>query len=732
MEATEQKIKDGIYNIRPAGRHILTIGRDLIKDVYAALIELVKNSYDADANNVIISFSAFPDPEQKPDEPDKKKLKIMVSDDGHGMSYETVTEKWMVPSTNDKEIRKTSPNGRHFQGRKGIGRYAVSMLGDELLLDTVTTSGERTTLVILWNEFLKNKFLSDVPVLIESFNSSRDQGTFLEIIGTSDQLYVWNRTEIEKLIGELKKLISPIEKFEKHEKFDITVKFKDFIVPEYENIEIKIEPYPLVKLYDYRISGNISATGDATLIFENDSTLGVPDESLNFKINIQPYNAYCGPVSLDLRVFDREPEAIQNLIDRGLKNPTTNQPLGRREARHLLSQYSGIGIYRKGFRIRPHGDAGYDWLLLDKRRVQNPSLRIGSDQVIGFISVEPEEISHLEEKSARDGLRENKYYHGLIDVVNSVLSELESRRYYYRYKTGKGRNKNNVEEALESFADLSLLRLEVDKELDISGIKQESRTRIGQIIRKKEEENQKTASLLRNTIAIYQGQATLGKIINVVLHEGRKPVSYFRNVGYLMSSWSDELREKFDPQILDELQQELKEVNQNSKILADLFSKIDPLASKRRENKAKFNLLSLINSVLKIFNSQIKENNISVLVNCDQSIELLAWKDDFYIVFTNLLENSIHWLISNSVTEKEIKIDVSEQFENILIDLTDNGPGIEEKFIESGAIFEPGFTTKPDGSGLGLAIAGEAMNRNNYSLEALYSKKGVHFQIKNK
>ena len=89
--------------VRPAGRHILTIGRDLIKDRYAAIIELVKNAYDADSPDVSITF--------KKSEEHKRRYKIIIMDNGHGMSRDTVINKWLVPSTDFKLKRKTTPNG---------------------------------------------------------------------------------------------------------------------------------------------------------------------------------------------------------------------------------------------------------------------------------------------------------------------------------------------------------------------------------------------------------------------------------------------------------------------------------------------------------------------------------------------------------------------------------------------------------------------------------------------
>jgi anti-sigma regulatory factor (Ser/Thr protein kinase) len=101
------------FAFRPSARLIRTIGDKIIKDVYAAVIELIKNAYDADANNVELKFIGLAD---------SGKAKIIIKDNGHGMDYKTVVNKWMVPATGDKLIRRKSPGGRYMQGRKGKQR----------------------------------------------------------------------------------------------------------------------------------------------------------------------------------------------------------------------------------------------------------------------------------------------------------------------------------------------------------------------------------------------------------------------------------------------------------------------------------------------------------------------------------------------------------------------------------------------------------------------------------
>ena len=143
----------------------------------------------------------------------------------------------------------------------------------------------------------------------------------------------------------------------------------------------------------------------------------------------------CGELVFDIRVYDREREAIQSLINRGLKDETGNY-VDKLQARQLLNEYNGIGVYRNGFRIRPLGDADFDWLKLNEQRIQNPSLRIGSNQVIGYVGIQSEEQSGLIEKSARDRLRENEAYGKLKEIARIVIAKLEEKRFDYRRRAG--------------------------------------------------------------------------------------------------------------------------------------------------------------------------------------------------------------------------------------------------------------------------------------------------------
>jgi len=112
---------------------------------------------------------------------------------------------------------------------------------------------------------------------------------------------------------------------------------------------------------------------------------------------------------------------------------------------------------------------------------------------------------------------------------------------------------------------------------------------------------------------------------------------------------------------------------------------------------------------------------------------IFGWKEDFYYILTNLVDNSIYWLQNSSKPTKEISFKVFEDTQTVTIEYRDNGPGIDKELIESEIIFEPEFSNKTSGGkGLGLAIAGEAIDRNNGELKVIHSDDGAFFKIESK
>ena len=709
---------NGAYRIRPAGRHILTIGRDLIQDCYAAVVELVKNAYDADSPNVNIEFKASPD---------RSGYSIVISDYGHGMSRDDVINKWMVPSTSDKLDRRRSPAGRIMQGRKGVGRYAASILGTDLLMETVTAKGEKTTVYVEWKNFEDAQYLDDVEILIETAEVSEPPGTRLIMNGDEELLADWDEKQFSKLRFELKKLISPVDSTLSDDNFRINITIESF--PDVEDIKESVEPYPIFKLFDYRITGRIRADGKNTLRYSLQKIRNTTDEEIQIDFD-KPTD--CGELIFDIRVYDRDKEAIDSLIQRGLKDEHGGY-VGKLEARRLLNHYNGIGVYRNGFRIRPLGDPDFDWLRLNERRVQNPSLRIGSNQVIGYVQIQSDDQSGLIEKSARDGLKENRAFDRLKEITRSVITRLEERRFNYRRKAGLRKPALKVNRELEQLFSFDELKQDIKTQLTTVEVNKTTTDEIIAIINREEEDKNKVANEIRQAVAIYQGQATLGKIINVILHEGRHPLSYFRNQIPNLRYWYKSYMKTKDLGKLEKALPIADGVAENAEIFVKLFRRLDPLAAGKRPKRKPLELKKTINKTFEIFEQEMKSLEVYPEITGSDDFTFYCWTQDIYSIFTNLIDNSLYWMNEKGTCARRISIKVVTDGDELLhVDYHDTGPGIEPTLIESEVIFEPEFSTKPSGTGLGLAIAGEAAARNDLELRAFESETGAWFRLQPK
>lgn len=726
-----------IQRVRPAARLLRTIGQDLIKDTYAAIVELVKNTYDADSPEAIVRFAYSEE---------KSRLLIRLEDRGEGMSFDTVVNKWLVPATDDKLRRKRSDNGRVLQGRKGIGRFAAAVLGERILLET-SQDGKTTTLILDMDVLDSIEYLDQLELDVSVEDTGKENGTIIEIekddVLSSDVAAIWTSKQLHKLLVELRSLLSPENVYKaasdqgykiNYDAFDIRLIFQEFPLDEFANREIKILPFPVLDLYDYRISGTLGSNGVAILRYENQNIPGLQPEEFRLKINLGVDGELDSPgdVFIDLRVYDRDPESIDNIIKRGLKDPATGEYVGKLEARRILDEYYGVGIYREQFRIRPYGEQSFDWLDLDKQRVQNPSFKIGHNQVIGFVYVRSEEESKLTEKSARDGLTENKAYYGLRSVVSRFVNELEGRRLRYREKAKKGGRNRSIDEEINNLFDFDTVARKITRELDDQGMPRKDRDTVEKIVSEAlESEKQKKSSVakkIKDTIAIYQGQATLGKITHVLLHEGRKHIKYISETVPRIVKWTKDISGASKSSLVEKLEDRSGKVISHTKGLSYLFKKIEPLARTRRSPARKYSLRSILENSFGIFSSELKDLGIEYEVHADvPDAVVVANEMDLITIFSNLIENSAYWLRQEKGGVKNILARIYPDNDDLVVEYTDSGPGFQGDNLD--LMFEPGYSMKLDGTGLGLALAGEAIARIGGNIEAKHSDSGAVFTI---
>lgn len=722
MSVSEKEVlESGYFYIKPAANHILTVGKGIIKDPYTAILELVKNSYDADAENVFVSLSF-----------QENNTKIIIEDDGHGMTYDIVTNKWMVPSTQDKlRQRKSRFKKRPLQGRKGIGRYAASILGDDLLMATTDIESFVTTeLYLNWKDFASDsKFLEDVQILIESYKSSNKNGTYLCVTGEKN----WSDYELDELISSLRRLLSPFDDFDDDFKIHLSIEKKDS--EKYNEYSERVRPLPVLEYYHYRIYGTINfletdENGNdclrAKLTIENKNLKNILPLKIEKKITLDKEQKYSSYIEIDIRAFD-------------LDDAITIGELSIEESKKQLRELPGIAIIKDSFRVRPYGDKKTDWLGLDRRRYNNPTLRLSNNQVAGYVTVLQEEESHLEEKASREGFKENEYYEGLVSIILNCLSELEPIRYKFRKQHNKGgRKPKSINEQIDSISNFESLNNKIYSLFQESNLSEDVFKKVKNIIDEESKEKAEQFEEIKKTIARYQGQVTLGKILTVVFHEGRKPLNALKQHPTFISAWSQEfiraiesknVLQNNDLQILyDKILDRLQDNKAQAELFINIFKRLEPLANSKRAIAKEFLIIKPITDSFKLFENELHEKGITFSIIGDIEANHVGWEIDFQIVFANLIENSIYWM-SNSTT-KHIVVSIEEREDKVIIDYQDTGAGIDEENIQSQDIFDPGFTTKEEGSGLGLSIAGEALERNKGKIEAVSFTTGANFIIK--
>ncbi|EAL4689942.1 ATP-binding protein, partial [Campylobacter coli] len=603
--------------IRPEARLIKTIGEDLIKNPYAAVVELIKNSYDADSEIVIVSIELT---NEYVYDKKQKFLKFTIEDDGEGMSLETIKNTWMVPATSYKVNKQySSKKKRVVQGKKGIGRYASAILGDFLRITTTDLNGMTSIIEIDWKQFDDGKFLDEINIPYECNRTNLKSGTKIEIYSSIEVYYDeikqqyqdkinWNKDQNKLLFKELRKLLVPTNK--SNETFEIIFLNNGLDKLDIDDKNEKIEPFPLLDFYEYRIKGKISSNGKGLLFYENKNF-----ENSNEKIELDLRNT-CGNIEVDLMVFDLDPDVIQNLVNK--QKDKEEKQLGKSEFKALIKQYSGVGIYRNLFRIRPYGDYDFDWLGLNARRVNSPTMSISTNQIAGFVSIESENKSNLIEKSDREGLKENENYDNLKKILLEVLSEVEKRRYEFRKNTKRGRVvANNIKDTIRDVFSFDDVNNKISVILHKANIDAHIIEKVQFELKQEEIKKNNGLKNIEEVLAMYEAHAALGKLVLYVLHEGRKPMQI---IGLKLNNLKKSLQ-RFIKTKDESIEQDIKKYNEDSlsqlEKLSNLFKRLDPLMITRSSRRKEVNLYQNALNNYELFKEILKRENIDFEIQCE-------------------------------------------------------------------------------------------------------------------
>lgn len=389
------------------------IGRDLITDDFIAVFELVKNSFDAHSKKVSITF-----------EDDR----ILIEDNGKGMSLADIKDKWLfvaysAKNEGEEDLEFKDKKGyrdkihpkRYYAGAKGIGRFSCDRLGQTLKLVT-RKIGEATIneLNVDWGKFEENSKEEFFKIKVEhrtvpiSKYASLKHGTILEINGLHAS---WPRQKLQQLKYSLEKLISPFSGDEKRQEFSISIKCvreekadknEDFARDKVNGL-IRNFIFETLKLKTTQIKTTITKDLIETELIDRGTSI--------YQLK-EPNKAYKFLTDAEYHLF---------FLNRAAKNNFSRQ-MGIQPI-----QFGSVFLFKNGFRVYPFGNTGDDSWGMDYRKQQGYARFLGTRDLLGRIEIFTEDVDEFREVSSRDGgLVKTKGYSQLIDsFYEKCLKRLE-------------------------------------------------------------------------------------------------------------------------------------------------------------------------------------------------------------------------------------------------------------------------------------------------------------------
>lgn len=679
--------KKSLVNFKPRARLLIQLGDQLIKNESIALVELVKNSYDADANKVDIYMENVEDPDNGI---------IIIEDDGYGMSPEIVENVWLEPGADFKSnlIKQniTSPKYNRLPiGEKGIGRFGVHKLGNIIELTTKSKNSNEVFVKIDWDDFNNYKYLEEVPITIVERSVPlhfKDGKTGTNIV-ISKLRKKWERGIAREIKRSITALASPFQNNDSFKpSFDIIdkpnwfdgllnwVDVKDYSLFRFKitiegnyisDFEYSFTPWStMTKLFprDVNINDSLIETFK-TLKYKNENG---KDETFSLS------NYEIGKIIFEGYVFDQDPF----LLKMGVSD--------KEGFKKYIKSNGGVKVFRDGLRVYDYGEPENDWLNLDFRRFQQPTKAISNNLILGAVYLDRIDSSSLTEKTNREGFVENEAYKSFRNAILHSLDIVETLRLTDKKKLKDIYGPTPKSAPLAS--TLSEAKNYVEEKVKDVEVKKQIVTYLNKI---EGDYKRVSENLLK--------AAGAGLSMSVVVHEVEK--------------------------ILFEVEKVLKSENASERVLklvTHLSSLIDGYAEIiRKSSQTSENITQIIDQAL--FNTEYRL--MSHKVDIIKQYKLFRGNNKLKIAknlltgtIMNLIDNAIYWLDQKSFTSiekkelfsKKIFIDLTEDQKFLNLIIADNGTGF---LIPTDDITEPFVSAKPGGIGLGLHIASEIMEAQN-------------------
>lgn len=746
------------------------LGRDLITSPNVAVLELVKNSFDAHATKVEIMFGEDA---------------LVIADNGKGMSLDDLKNKWLFVAysaksdgTEDESYR--GKINRRFAGAKGIGRLSCDSLARYLKLETKSAEGNPEMLNVDWKAFEENQQteFDEVTVQHETVNTTpqfpggRDTGTIMKFSGLRTH---WNREGIISLKKSLEKMINP---FSEVDDFEIELIAPQELEADQESQDheivngiIKNTIADVLKIKTTKIEARLSKDVLTTILTDRGVVM----------YEIEEPNSFCFLTDVSIELFYMNRAAKVNFSKRMGIQPVS---------------YGNVFLFRNGFRILPYGESDNDSWGLNRRAQQGYNRFLGTRDLFGRVDVETDNVNDFKEVSSRDGgLIETPAYIELLSFFSKTHRRLE--RYVVGVLWGEGFLKRDYfkQTATAEFIRKQLQEAEKDSETPDHIYKNiGSRVDFLQLVKSLVNEDKVTIKYYDSTLANIISDASAAEILQTQffddvrkIAEKTEDVDLIEQIGIFEAQLDELKRQKEDSEKKAEEARAIAEKERKKRIEEENKRKAaeDEVESRKKQNlflqsigtldkdriikyhhDIRLHALTVQNALSNILKQitadapdlEKLKKNIGLISRCNDRIISIAqfatkanFNSDGDIIKEDIVEFVQDYLTkvlppfygsdikiscrSNGCSKilrfKPIEIGLiidnllsnslkagasifeasfSNQGEKIILDITDDGNGLSSKISDPATIFEMGITTT-NGSGLGLFNAAQLVQK---------------------
>jgi len=681
--------------------HIRNIGEQSVSNKIQAVLEIVKNAYDADATLCTVTLIGEMGRHRK-----VKIEKIIIEDNGVGMTRKDLTTKFMRVGTRSKVRVKLSPKlKRRVSGEKGMGHYSIQRLGERAVIVTTperyqgrefSASDDKSLILELdWAQYKEGKEFGSIGNKLQKKQKGKI-GTMIEISKLRDK---WNadgkENDLTLLSKNLGSLLLPKElQEEANQQFTIKIKTEGFDVdiPKIESMLLLISPF--------KITAKLRGDKINYRVFEYVNKLKKHRE-IQSDGKLTAKEVKCGDADLVIHWF---PGIVSNWAPGFMKVDAL---------RRQLQENSGIKIYNDQIRVMPYGEKGNDWVRLDTRK-SGPAAggMVRNVHLIGFLKLTREKNPEIIETTTRQAVKENNAFRTLRDnFVLRVIAELEANR---KIVSKEKQKKEYANKALVSIKEMQ----EKIEELPIEKYRKSeyanALSEIANDVTHSKKQWQELEDKLTSNIEMYRNLSTVGIQTLAFNHEIINPIRF---VNGTLQNVLNMNKNKPIAEIKQELESSLNQI-QNALNWANFVKEFSGLLSGGEKATKKTSIINLEKMI-----SDLKIGFLSIFETLDIKMKDPIFRGSKPKIKMNraALESILVNLISNSIRalkrvdrKRYMQMEIYKTDSNIVIEFVDNGYGISDE--NKKRIFRPFFTTYTDdedrGTGMGLTIIKEIVEDN--------------------